>query len=55
MISSINSHASKMSEHVDYLQPVLLRKISQIDFVLDNSYLVSSNIEYLNILLSLLD
>ena len=55
MISSINCHTSKISEYVDYhLQPIVkeipsyvqdtsdfLRKINQINFVPDNSYLVS--------------
>ena len=52
MISSINYHTTKISEYVDYFfQPIVkeipsyvqdfLRKVYQIDFVLDNSYLVS--------------
>ena len=55
VISSINCHTSKISEYVDYhLQPIvkeipsyvqdttdILRKINQIDFIPDNSYLVS--------------
>ena len=52
MISSINCHTTKISEYVDYFfQPIVkeipsyvqdfLRKVYQIDFVLDNSYLVS--------------
>ena len=61
MISSINCHTSKMSEHVDYhLQPIVkeilsyiqhttdfLRKINQIDFIPDNSYLVSLDVKSL--------
>ena len=56
-ISSISCHTSKISEYVDYqFQPIVkeipsyvqdktefLRKINQIDFVPDNSYLVSTH------------
>ena len=61
MISSINCHTSKISEYVDYhLQPIVkeipsyvqdttdfLRKINQINFVPDNSYLVSVDVKSL--------
>ena len=65
MISSINSQASKVSEYVDYhLPPIVkeissyvqdttnfLRKINWINFVPDNSYLVSLDVKssYTNI------
>ena len=61
MISSINCHPSKISEYVNYhLQPIVkelpsyvqettdfLRKINQIGFVPDNSYLVSLDVKSL--------
>ena len=61
VISSINCHTSKISEYVDYhLQPIVkeipsyaqdttdfLRKINQIDFVPDNTYLVSLDVKSL--------
>ena len=61
MISSINCHTSKISECVDYhVQPIVkeipsyvqhttdfLKKINQIDFVPDNSYLVSVDVKSL--------
>ena len=61
MLSSINFHTSKISEYVDYhLQPIVkeipsyvqdttdfLRKINQINFVPDNSYLVSVDVKSL--------
>ena len=61
MISSINCHTSKISEYVDYhLQPIVkeipscvqdttdfLRKINRIDFVPDNSFLVSLDVKLL--------
>ena len=61
MISSINCHTSKISEYVDYhLQPIVkeipsyvqdttdfLRKINQINFVPDNSYLFSLDVKSL--------
>ena len=61
VISSINCHTSKISEYVDYhLQPIFkeippnvqdttdfLRKINQIDFVPENSYLVSLDVKSL--------
>ena len=61
LISSSNSHTSKISEYVDYhLQPILkdipsyvqdttnfVRKINQIDSVPNNSYLVSLEVKWL--------
>ena len=61
MISSINCRTSKISDYVNYhLQPIVkeipsyvqdttdfLRKINQIDFVPDNSYLVSLDVKSL--------
>ena len=61
MISSINCHTPKISEYIDYrLQPIVkeiqlyvqdttdfLRKINQINFVPDNSYLVSVDVKSL--------
>ena len=61
MISSINCHTLKISEYVDYhLQPIVkeissyvqdttdfLRKINQINFVPDNSYLFSLDVKSL--------
>ena len=61
VISSINCHTSKISEYVDYhVQPVVkemssyvqdttdfLRKINQINFVPDNSHLVSLEVKSL--------
>ena len=61
MISSINCHTPKISEYIDYrLQPIVkeiqlyvqdttdfLRKINQINFVPDNSYLVSLDVKSL--------
>ena len=61
VISSINCHTSKISEYDDYhLQPIIkeipsyvqnatdfFRKINEINFVPDNSYLVSLNIKSL--------
>ena len=61
VISLINCHTSKISEYVDYHpQPIVkeipsyvqdtadfLRKINQIDYVLDNPYLVSLDIKSL--------
>ena len=61
VISSVNCHTSKISEYVDYnLQPIVreipsyvkdtsdfLRKINAIEFVSDNSYLVSLDIKSL--------
>ena len=66
VISSINCHTSKISEYVDYhFQPIVkeipsyvqdtndvLRKINQIDFVPDNSYLVSLDVKLLCINIS---
>ena len=65
VISSINCHTSKIYKYVDcHLQPIVkeipsyvqdktdfLRKINQIDFVPDNSYLVSLDVKplYTNI------
>ena len=61
VISSINCHTLKISEYVDYhLQPIVkeissyvqdttdfLRKINQINFVPDNSYLFSLDVKSL--------
>ena len=61
VISSINCHTSEISEDVDYhLQPIVkeilsyvqdttdfLRKINQIDFVPNNSYLASADVKSL--------
>ena len=65
MINSINCHTSKISKYIDYhLQPIVkkipshvqdttdfLRKINQIDFAPDNSYLASLDVKplYTNI------
>ena len=61
VISSVNCHTSKISEYVDYhLQPIVrkipscvkvksdfLRKINAVEFVPDNSYLVSLDVQSL--------
>ena len=63
VISSINCHTSKISECVDYhLQPIVreipskvkdtsdsLQEINAVEFVPENSYLVSLDIKYTSI------
>ena len=63
VISSINCHTSKISEYVDYhLQPIVreitskvkdtsdsLQEINAVEFVPENSYLVSLDVKYTSI------
>ena len=67
--SSINYHTSKISEYVDYdLQPIVreipskvkdtsnsLQEINAVEFVPENSYLVSLDVKYTSTVKKLLD